>query len=623
MMHTPDEKQIEQMLEAIPSELEFEPSANLDQRLSNAPWTRRATARRRVLTIIPISLLILALITTITPQGRVLAQSILQFFIRTEGDTRPVPTLVLDSRSDISKPNQESSSPFAQMNYPFETTCGDIYHPLCTLDEIRQMVSFQVKGLGEIGNKNKLFLTGTTGGPDQVILVYLGENLNGSLIIIEEQSNSPDKNTRSVAENAEVELVSINGSAGEYVQGGWYSVDTNGGISWFAEPFMQTLRWEADSIRYTMMFRAGKGTGNQLEKSDLLSLAQNMSSNGNTNHIPSIQPLAIPEISQKVGFQVVEPGWVPEGYSLLKTDYTPNQNAACLYYRYREGSQPVLAIAERPSTTASILDDISITTLDLNGEKITIPVVTESIPLGGAQNGKGLLVSNAASASKLCPEKDFIANQALTWQFDNKDYIIFGLIDQYKGGVFISPLEMRRLAENLTGVATIPQESLDPGRLHSIADIQSLAGFAVKSPIQMIPGLQLDHAAFYQTDAQSNAIDGPFNLVGGKTESVVLIYTLENNPTTHGGYEYGFFITESAGDIRTRAEIHQWGGFEDVKINGQPAQYRLFCWEPPTGGNDCYQELYWQENGIGYGFFIYLPGALDKDQVFAIAESMQ
>ena len=235
-----------------------------------------------------------------------------------------------------------------------------------------------------------------------------------------------------------------------------------------------------------------------------------------------------------------------------------------------------------------------------------------------------MLISNGVSSGTLCPDKDFAGNQSLYWQSNGKDYVIFGLINQYKGGVFLSRLEMLRLAENLTGVSTLSEGDLDPERLRSAAEAQSLAGFEVKSPSQMVAGLHLDHAAFYLASEENSRtlIDGPFDLAGGQTETVVFVYTPEGKPT-RGGHDYGLFITQSAGDIRTLEEIHGWGGFDEVTINGQAAEYRLLCWDTLTGDTECHQELYWHENGIGYAFFAYLPGALERDVLIVIAESMR
>jgi hypothetical protein len=608
-----DEKQLEEMLEnSVPAQ-----TGRLEQRLSNAPWTPRAVSRRRLINAAVFAMLAVALFVAATPQGHTFAQSVLQFFVRSESDTRPVPTLV----SVISVPGTPDNHPtsvFPETRLPFEGTCGDLLHPKCSLGEIRSMVAFPVKGLQ--ATLDGLTFSGATGGPEQVMLVYTGENVNGALTVTQEPASASSQHSRQVAASAKVEPVSINGAAGEYVQGSWYSIDARDGVSWTADPFVQTLRWEADSVLYSMVFRAGKDSGSKLDKDDMLYLAEQLKTDidARTSH-ERVQPVEIEQISEQAGFTVVKPGWLPSKYVFLGGAYTPEQKTACLYYSYAAGDLPVLAVAERPASGSSILDDITTPTANFEGKQITIPIVTEPVEIGGAEGRQAQLVSNGVNTGKLCPHGDFIANQALHWQFAGKDYIIFGLIDQYQSGVFISRLEMQRLAENLTGVSTIPEDRLDPQRLGKVEKASSLAGFELKAPTQMVAGIQFDHAVYLEGAV---ALDRAAGEPGKPAEVVNLIYTQLEKPA-RGGVNYGLLITQVSGALRSLEEVNGWGGFEPVLINGQTGLYRKMCWDGVTGGTDCRQELYWDENGIGYGFNLYLPGALEKEKFLAIIESMQ
>ncbi len=608
----PDEKQIEEMLERIaPAQV-----GHLEQRLANAPWTARGIARRRLINTALVTGLVVVLLIAATPQGQALAQSILQFFVRTESDTRPVPTLV--SQAAVSNTlDEELTGSFPDSRLHFEETCGDLLTPHCSLSEIRSMVTFPVMGLQNM--QDGLVFQGATGGPQQVALVYTGDNVNGSLTLVQEPVGEDGPPSPQVAASTRVETVFINGITGEYVQGSWFSIDNEDGISWTDNPFVQTLRWETDSMVYSLVFRAGKDTGITLNKDDLLYLAGQLTVEVDAR--AAIEPLPameIEQISEQAGFTVIQPGWLPGEYAFLGAGYIPEQNAACLYFTYASGDAPVLAIAQRPTSGVSILDDISISTVDWNGQTISIPIVTEPVEIGGAE-GQGLLISNGVNASKLCPQLGFTANQALYWQRDGKDYIIFGLIDQFQGGVFISKLEMQRLAENLTGISIIPEDQIDPQRLLSVEAASSLAGFDLKTPTQMVAGVQFNHAVHLvgavSTDRSAGEAEKP-------AEEVNFIYT-PLDESTHAGIDYNFQITQASGWLRPLNEIYAWGGFEYVTINGQTGVYRKMCWDAMTGGTDCRQELYWDENGIGYGFNLYLPGALDKEEFFAIAESME
>ncbi len=153
-------------------------------------------------------------------------------------------------------------------------------------------------------------------------------------------------------------------------------------------------------------------------------------------------------------------------YTYLGAEYTSEQNTACLYFNYGQGNLPVLAIAERPAAGPLDLNDITISTVDIgDGKIITLPIVPETVEVGGADGGQGTLITNGVNAGNLCPQKDLSANQALYWQSGGMDYVIFGMLDQMQGGVFISRLEMQHLAENLTGVATLPDDEIDPRKI--------------------------------------------------------------------------------------------------------------------------------------------------------------
>ncbi len=267
MKPIPDEKQIEEML----TNLAPEPNGRLERRLAHAPWTPRMVTHHLLINTAAVcAFLAVVLFIASTPQGHAFAQSILQFFVRTEGDTRPVPTLV----SMVPTPGatgDDSANPALGTRLPFEETCGDILHARCGLDEIRAMTTFPISGL--VNTVDGLTFAGATGGPEQVMLVYTSESVNGALTITQEPAGEGSEAVRQVAASADVETVSIDGVEGEYVQGSWLSIDTGKGIAWTADPFVQTLRWQAGSVLYTMVFRAGKDIGSKLDKADMLYLA--------------------------------------------------------------------------------------------------------------------------------------------------------------------------------------------------------------------------------------------------------------------------------------------------------------------------------------------------------------
>ncbi len=80
MKPIPDETQIENLLENLPMDI----SPRLEKRLASAPWTPRSVRRQRVLTIVYSTVFLLSAFLLLTPQGRAIAQTLLEFFTRTD-----------------------------------------------------------------------------------------------------------------------------------------------------------------------------------------------------------------------------------------------------------------------------------------------------------------------------------------------------------------------------------------------------------------------------------------------------------------------------------------------------------------------------------------------------------
>jgi hypothetical protein len=241
-----------------------------------------------------------------------------------------------------------------------------------------------------------------------------------------------------------------------------------------------------------------------------------------------------------------------------------------------------------------------------NGKQIEIPMDASPLPVGGAEGGMAQFMGNGVAAGKLCSYPGLISNRALVWKANGKGYVIFGLLDQYQGHGFISHLEMQRLAESLTGVNTIPAGTLDPERLRTIEDAQTLAGFPVKEPTQMLAGMYFDHAVVRASD---------------KLKEVYLVYTGAPNGD---GRRYGFFFSQAVGETQSMQETFLAGGYENLTIAAQPGIYREICWSNNlSGATECNQEATWFDGGTRFDIQAYLPGAMEKSAYLSIAGSMR
>jgi len=567
--------------------------------------------RTRMAALISLSLIFAVAVFFVTPQGRALAQEGLQFFSRSAQDTQPLPTLaapVVTIDSAQSEAPEALPTTGTENLPPFQETCGGLTSPRCSLAEIRPMVDFQVRELATAPKDTQLI--GATGGPQQVTLVYAGDGMNGTLWLQQEPLAAGEPQVWTVAADAIVESVMVGDAFGEYVQGGWFGVDTNDGtLGWHADAGIQTLRWAADSMRYTLVFHAGKmAAGILLDKEAMVGLAGTLVGENPENISPSPTPqLSLAQLSQMTGFEVSLPVWLPDGYTFQKAAYFPQRNGACLYYHYAEGAEgwPLLTIFESPASLAPGVYDIKMEAQSYDGQLIDIPLDVSTLPVGGAEGGLAQFVGNGVDAGKLCSYPGLVSNRALVWQAGGKGYVIFGLLDQYQGRGFISRLEMQRIAESLTGVATL-EDTLDPERLLTVEDAETLAGFDVREPTQMLADMHFDHAVVHTGDGLNE---------------VYMVYSGSGNGD---GRRYGFSFSQAVGETQSLEDTFLAGGYENLTIHAQPAIYREICWSDISGNSaECYQEASWYEDGTRFDIQAYLPGALEKETFLKIAESMQ
>ena len=112
-------------------------------RLSQQGEKMNSTKSQRMPRAVFISMLIMGLLTLalITPQGQAFAQSILQFFIRSETDDLPVPTSAPMNWVELTATVPPATQTPIPERAAFAETCGDFSAPICSVEEIRSMVT--------------------------------------------------------------------------------------------------------------------------------------------------------------------------------------------------------------------------------------------------------------------------------------------------------------------------------------------------------------------------------------------------------------------------------------------------------------------------------------------------
>jgi hypothetical protein len=289
MKPVPDEKQIEELL----ANSALQTGSQLDRRLSNAPWTTRAVARRRFASVASIVALFLALTIAITPQGRAFAQSFLGLFLRAEGDTIPVPTSQPMNWVALTPGMPQATLtpvPTITPIVAFYQDCGSFPVMSCSVEQIRSKVNFSVKEPASI--PSGMYFTGATGGPDAIYLRYEYENNRGGLFITEERwTGTPDQGNPRVGASALIEEVKVGGLTGEYYRGSFIQNGNsqNSIATWNPDETSETLRWVDDGISYTLQYYfTDQGYWG---KERLAAIAENMT----TEPVPKTPMPATPE----------------------------------------------------------------------------------------------------------------------------------------------------------------------------------------------------------------------------------------------------------------------------------------------------------------------------------------
>jgi hypothetical protein len=206
--------------------------------------------------IVVSALIIIALLTIvlITPQGRALAQSILQFFTRAESDTLPIQPFQLT-------PIPETVTP--DPGYVFDKT----------VIEAGKEAGFAV--LMPTFLPKTLAFEGASYEPDLHIvrIFYSYDSTTNGLVIREEHFQTSDdcELCGVVGAGADIKIIQIGGITGEYVEGVWKLTD-NGPV-WESDPYLKTIRWQKNDIAFELLYI---GSPEDVTKSDLVAIAESM-----------------------------------------------------------------------------------------------------------------------------------------------------------------------------------------------------------------------------------------------------------------------------------------------------------------------------------------------------------
>lgn len=256
MKPIPDEKQIEEMLANSLPRI----SSRLDRRLSNAPWTERAVARRRFISAASLVVLLLALFIVASPQGRAFAQQVLSFFVRADQDRYPLQAWQLTPQTP---PSAEWISPSQLSIQDAEARAG--FEVIRLVD-----VPSGMKLIGILYDEKYHTVAQGFAYEDLYIELSLWQQPLEYYQSCGDISNYCDNllGSNYVGASAYVETVQIGELTGEYLEGTWNLTDH--GPVWEPTPFVKFLRWQTEDMTFEL------AAGIEFTKDELIALAVNI-----------------------------------------------------------------------------------------------------------------------------------------------------------------------------------------------------------------------------------------------------------------------------------------------------------------------------------------------------------
>ncbi|TLN18936.1 hypothetical protein FDZ74_06440 [bacterium] len=221
------------------------------------PMNARRKFTPRLAAAIALAVLMLVATFLITPQGRAMAQDLLQYFTRMESDQLPIQDWQL---TPVTTTGTTTSDPA----YLFEANPD--------IRVVEQEAGFDVLEPSWI--PDSLQFVGATIEEDQPIvrIFYRYVETNGLVLRQQPVPMTDDcELCETVGVSAEVQQVSILGNDGEYVEGVWKLTDQ--GPVWESDPYLKTMRWQANGMAFELLFM---GPPDVLSPEDLIAIAESL-----------------------------------------------------------------------------------------------------------------------------------------------------------------------------------------------------------------------------------------------------------------------------------------------------------------------------------------------------------
>ena len=441
MKHALDESQIEELLKNLPPGF----SLQLEKRLEYAPWTYRVIRRHRILTAISLTALSVIAFILLTPQGRAFAQTIFEFFTRTDQESFPLSDEEVDlfyapfPIHALSLVEVTPSPPFPLSNYC--STPEEVGTYECEIQRVERQLNIDLKEFSAVPPSltfAEIWLYPSISNTNTSNIVSISYQTSGaSLSLAQGIGDFPPASDWEKVPSSAVQQVKIGEYDGEYVNGFFWLRNGDTKLTWMSTGADQRIRWRDDERWFEIIAFSGPGTSGYLDKQALISLASDMVYQPeNTEQNTKVDLDSIPNmpLAEKIcQCDILQPGKLPnENTHFDYVRYDPQQKSITLHYGNR-----ALRIVQTPVESALIKN--------LDSYKML-----ETVEVNGAIGQFGVSPAQKTIWESATPPV-FTTNNSyniLLWEKDGMSYQIY--FDQsFSGGGYLTKDQMIEIAESL------------------------------------------------------------------------------------------------------------------------------------------------------------------------------
>lgn len=611
-----EEEEIEDLLRSIRPE----PGERYHQCMRRAPWAsntgeyRSAWMKKQRFAFVA-AVMLLSVILLATPAGKVLADALMQFFTRAQGNTLPVPTDQIAPPAPTRTPAPTHAlalHPAGEIVTPTPTITPTLHSQAgvmqdMTLLEAEAAIGFDLYEPLELPRNYRLIRIQYDSQQQAVTMLYASPKAaTGEFFSITQGKHLPPFE---VGADAAVETISIGATSAEFVRGLWFTPAGSDQAYWEDRSEIYTLRWQVEDVTIDIQFVLNESfSPAYLERDEMLAVGRAIARCPESNDFDC----QLMQAAAAVGFTPWQFPGTPEGYEYLRNDYRPGQSA----YWYGKGDAQLWIVQSDHELSAP--DEA----VWFKAPQDAIQTV--SVDRQPAEYVRGQFRPSADGANAVWDGQ--AAVERLRWQNGG---LWFEL--NHTGGAAQAAHYLVALAEQLEAQPAVDEAATPtPGMgweqaFTGIDAVETAAGYPIYQPDVLPEGLAFSHARYEPSSHSVMLFYGSFGADLIRSNGPVLI--VYQRPLTGEGTP-----NAAASDTGYPAEAIQI-----VEVNGYPGTiYRgslstgLYVEGQPTSTpawTDEYGEISLDWTTEDWMFSLRFSGSsgarLTQEDLIAIAESLR